>query len=183
MFKKVLGFVGVCAIALSMTACARVEPIQNQENQFVPTGLTQSQVGNAIVSAAQSKGWAAREVSPGVIDASINVRKHAAEVRIPYSSKSYAIEYVSSTRLEANGQGTIHRNYNKWVVLLNDKIQTQLRATPPAPVATKAKTATKPKATTKPLAATQSTTVAKPVATTTPVAAAPAATTAPAVSK
>jgi len=125
--KPVVRLVAVSACLLALTACARVQPIQNPQGQFVPPGLTKTQVKNAILAGASTKGWHAQEVSPGVIDASITVRHHYAEVKIPYSTQTYAIQYVTSTNLKANSQGGIHRNYNKWVTLLNANIQANLK--------------------------------------------------------
>ena len=62
---------------------------------------------------------------PGLIEASINVRTHKATVSIPYSAKGYSIEYKDSVNLGHKGNN-IHRNYNKWVTLLDRDIQQEL---------------------------------------------------------
>lgn len=62
------------------------------------------------------------------IIASLSVRaKHFAEVEISYNEKTYSIKYKSSKDLDFNEQKqTIHRNYNKWVILLSETINREL---------------------------------------------------------
>ena len=129
MTKKVLGYLGVLSILVLLTACAQLtqQPIYNVNNQTVPAGLTTAQVENAILVAGASKGWNMQKVRSGLIVGSINVRHHYAQVTIPYSQNSYSVLYKSSSNLNAAG-GEIHRNYNKWVILLNRQIMSQLHS-------------------------------------------------------
>ena len=69
--------------------------------------------------------WHAVKVKPGLIRATAFVRNHRADVKIPYSSSNYSIIYEGSHNLRA-GNGLIHRNFNKWVILLNRDIQYHL---------------------------------------------------------
>jgi hypothetical protein len=52
--------------------------------------------------------------------------RHRAEVEIRYTSFQYTIEYVSSQLLLAK-QGTIHKNYNRWVESLDSQITLELQ--------------------------------------------------------
>ena len=79
----------------------------------------------AITLALNQRGWRVVSEQPGVIEASVDVRDHQAIVDITYSATGYGIQYKDSTNLDHNGNN-IHRNYNKWVVLLDREIQKQL---------------------------------------------------------
>jgi hypothetical protein len=125
MIKKIFRYALVLSTALFMVACARVQPITNFQNQPVPHNMTATQVQKSIANAGTIKGWNIYKVKPGLMRASIRVRQHQATASIPYSSKDYSIMYESSHNLMAQ-DGMIHRNYNKWVTLLNEKIQRQL---------------------------------------------------------
>ncbi|MBO0212266.1 hypothetical protein J0676_02015 [Vibrio sp. Vb2880] len=108
-----------------LVACGRVQPILNVENTPVAYNLQSEQVKLAITQAAIQRGWIISEVEPGVLDAKITVRSHFAEIHIPYNEKYYAILYVRSENLKADGD-SIHRNYNRWVNNLNVDIKKQL---------------------------------------------------------
>lgn len=105
-------------------------PIEDLNNVAVPskidgTVLTFEEVRAAIVRGCKDRGWKPELASDGVIKASILVRnRHYAEVKIPFDSKSYSIQYANSDNLDYDAEDhTIHRNYNKWVVYLSQSIQ------------------------------------------------------------
>ncbi|GAA5645391.1 MULTISPECIES: hypothetical protein [Vibrio] len=116
---------GSLILAFILVGCGRVQPVMNVENTPVAYNLQSNQVKNAIIEAASDRGWIVAEVNPGELNATIQVRSHAAEVRIPYSEKYYSILYVSSVNLKAE-DGHIHRNYNRWINNLNVDIQREL---------------------------------------------------------
>lgn len=66
-----------------------------------------------------------------LIKCSILIRgRHYAEVIIPYSSSAYSIYYSDSRVLDYDERAQrIHRNYNKWVILLSQAIQGHLSGT------------------------------------------------------
>jgi hypothetical protein len=86
------------------------------------------QVKNGIIAGCKFKRWAPVEEEPGKISCSISVRaKHYAEVEITHTESSYSINYKDSRDLDYNEKKQkIHRNYNKWVILLSEAIQTEL---------------------------------------------------------
>ena len=124
------------AVILSATAtashagCMRCGPIQNITDAPVPSAsgkaLSNDEVRKAILRAGTTLGWKMSADAPGRVMATLNVRKHTAVVEIPYSSKSYSINYKSSVNLEDGGDGTIHNNYNGWVKNLAKGIDAQL---------------------------------------------------------
>jgi hypothetical protein len=125
---RTLSKLALLMVAVTIAACT-VVPIQNVNNAAVASAagksLTNEQVKTAIVRAGSALGWQVREVGPGMLAATINLRTHTAEVEIPYSTSSYSIIYKSSTNLQESG-GQIHKNYNGWVQNLNKGINTQL---------------------------------------------------------
>lgn len=132
MSKKVILLSAIMIMSLCLaTGCMRQATLQNPTNIPVvgATGksLSEAQVKQAILAGAKEKGWVARELTPGVISASLAIRSHLAEVEIPYSSTSYSIIYKNSSNLdyEAKDQ-TIHNQYNNWVNYLRQAIDGQM---------------------------------------------------------
>ena len=126
MIKKAFRSIFVISMLLALTACSTMSPVMNIENQVVPGSLTLQQVKDGIIIGGAQKKWQMTEVKPGVIHGSIILRQHSAKIVIPYSKDSYSINYSSSDNLSYRN-GKIHRNYNKWIILLNETIQKQLR--------------------------------------------------------
>ena len=115
-------------VALFLAGCATSQPIHNVNDTPVPRLVTASEneVGKAVITAVTKRGWVVTKDEPGLIEARLNVRnKHTALVSIPYTNKNFSIEYKDSTNLDHKGN-TIHRNYNKWVILLDREIQQEL---------------------------------------------------------
>lgn len=112
-------------------ACMRCDPIFNVADAPVTSAsgkaLSNDQVKQAIIRAGAALGWVMKEAGPGKLSANLAVRKHTAEVEIPYSSRSYSINYKNSTNLDA-ADGQIHKNYNGWIQNLSKGINAQLSA-------------------------------------------------------
>ena len=128
---RISRWLAVLAAATALTACSTLAPIQNVENVSVSSSankpLTPNEVRGAIVRAGAGLGWVMKDSGPGIINATLILRTHTAEVQIPYSATSYGIVYRSSVNLQESG-GKIHRNYNGWVQNLNRGINAQLAA-------------------------------------------------------
>jgi hypothetical protein len=123
--------VTLSAVAMpSQAGCMRCGPIQNVTDATVSTAsgkaLGSDDVRKAILRAGTTLGWKMTADAPGKITGQLDVRKHSAVVEIPYSAKSYSINYKSSVNLEAGSDGTIHNNYNGWVKNLARGIDAQL---------------------------------------------------------
>ncbi len=106
------------------------KPVLNIERTPVPTlengqRLSMDVVRDAIFSGAKKRGWVPRVVEPGLIVADISVRSHFASVEIRYDETSFSIFYKDSRNLKYNN-GTIHRNYNNWVLKLSRTIEQEL---------------------------------------------------------
>ena len=126
---RISRWVAVLAAAAALTACNTLAPIQNVENVSVTSSsnkpLSPAEVRGAIVRAGAGLGWIMKDAGPGMINGTLLLRTHTAEVQIPYSATSYGIVYKSSINLQESG-GKIHRNYNGWVQNLNRGINAQL---------------------------------------------------------
>jgi hypothetical protein len=116
-------------LGLSVTGCARTQPVYNVNNASVvggtTSGLTQAQIRQAILKAAADREWIAKEAGDGHIVAAVYVRNHMAEVDINYGPNQYSITYKNSDNLLYDGT-MIHRNYNKWIKLLDAEIKEEL---------------------------------------------------------
>ena len=127
--SRALLLVASVILALSVTGCARTQPVYNANNTSVvggtTSGLTQAQIKQAILKAAADREWIAKEVGDGHIVATVYVRDHMAEVDINYGPNQYSITYKNSDNLLYDGT-MIHRNYNKWIKLLDAEIREEL---------------------------------------------------------
>ena len=127
---RTLRILAILLAAVSIAACTTA-PIHNVSNAPITSAsgkaLTDDQVKSAIIRAGAALGWQMHEIAPGKLGASIALRKHTAEIEIPYSTKQYSIVYKNSTNLDEKG-GQIHKNYNGWIQNLTRGINAQLSA-------------------------------------------------------
>ena len=108
------------------------KPILSIEDEPIPAKFDGSargleEVRDAIADGCRAKGWHPVLDSETQINCSILVRgKHYAEVNIPFTESKYSILYSDSRVLDYDPERKlIHRNYNKWVILLSGAIQNQ----------------------------------------------------------
>lgn len=121
----------VACLTLSLSSLTfAADPIKNIIDAPVPVNIDGSApkldaVKLAIIAGCRDRGWTPVIGNGNTIIASLSVRsKHFAEVEISYTEKTYSIKYKSSKELDYDEKKqTIHRNYNKWVVMLSDTIQ------------------------------------------------------------
>jgi hypothetical protein len=112
-----------CAIGLLLCVPgrsfgARVEPIYDAAIR-VPATAKIEDIAKAIKSALIEREWTIQRVENGVIE----------DIRIPFDKEYVHIQYVASTNLlydEKQGVKHIHRNYNKWIKLLERDITNRL---------------------------------------------------------
>ncbi|MDB5820099.1 MAG: hypothetical protein JWQ11_3739 [Rhizobacter sp.] len=118
-----------CAATLVQAGCFRCDPVFDVVDAPVPTSsakaLTTDQVRAAIIRAGADLGWHVSDAGSGRLVATIALRKHTAEIEIPYSDTAFSITYKNSTNLDA-ADGQIHKNYNGWIQNLSRGIQRQL---------------------------------------------------------
>ncbi len=119
------GSLGILVLAL--VGCV-TNPVYNVTDAPVMTstrGYTARDVRSAILQAGAAKGWQMKEIRPGLIVGTLNVRDHMAQVDIEYDRKTYSILYKNSYNLKYDG-ANIHKNYNEWVQQLSAAINTQM---------------------------------------------------------
>lgn len=126
------GLISLMLVCTFLVAGCTSNPILNVLDHPI-TWTTHAQrhskpVEEAILLGLVDRGWTGRVVRPGIIHGSILVRgKHRAEVEIFYDVKKYSIVYKRSQNLDYNSEkGTIHRNYNRWVLNLQNSIDARL---------------------------------------------------------
>ena len=112
---------------LALAACSTSKPVLNPDQGLPPEReYSQVQVQQAIISALEARQWRVGRVEPTQIYASISVRqRHHASIVIDYSPIDFKIRYRSSQGLDYE-DGTIHRNYNRWVNNLRAEVLHQL---------------------------------------------------------
>ena len=113
-------------------AFGRRKPVYNVDQaSFATSSGTQptlEQIGGAIKKATKNRGWNISPISDVAMKAEILVRsRHQAIVEITYTTSTFSIQYVDSRSLMYETEdGKIHRNYNKWVILLEQEIHDQI---------------------------------------------------------
>jgi hypothetical protein len=96
----------------------------------VPAGLDDAKIAQAVKASLIARTWTIMAVKPGHIDATLNLRKHTANITIDWSAGPLRIAYVSSTNLdykEKRGKRYIHENYLGWIQYLVQDIQRNLQ--------------------------------------------------------
>jgi hypothetical protein len=123
------------AAVVACPAGARDAPLVNPAN--IPVGWTKDreptldEISNAILKGCSRRGWQCGITKPGEIRAVLLVRKHMAESRIDYDTKSFSITYVDSRELRYDPvKNEIHRKYNGWVNNLIADINAAIAASP-----------------------------------------------------
>lgn len=120
------------ALVVVMTAsagCVRDLQVYNVDAHPIPQAaqsLSMTEIKSVIMLAGADRGWTFEEVGPGEIAATLLVRRHTARVNIQYSQTNYSIRYKDSVNLRYTGS-TIHRNYNKWIMKLEQDIEGDLQ--------------------------------------------------------
>ncbi|MBI6907491.1 hypothetical protein [Pseudomonas palleroniana] len=116
-------------LALLSTAGCTNKPVLNTQHDLA-AGLqvSEEQVKQVIVNALQKREWTVQRLSPQLVQAEITVRNQFyAQIDIRYTRNSYAITYRDSRDLGYK-DGKIHRNYNRWVSMLDRDILAGLRS-------------------------------------------------------
>ena len=121
--------VTLITLALLVTAGCTSKPILNtQHNLPADAQVSEEKMKTVIVNALQKREWTVQRLSPQLVQAEITVRnQYYAAIDIRYTRNSYAITYRDSRDLGYK-DGKIHRNYNRWVSMLDRDILAGLRS-------------------------------------------------------
>ncbi|CRM64192.1 hypothetical protein [Pseudomonas sp. 22 E 5] len=116
-------------LALLTTAGCTSKPVLNTQHDLPATAqLSEEKIKQVIVAALQKREWTVQRLSPQLVQAEITVRNQFhAEIDIRYTRTSYAITYRDSRDLGYK-DGKIHRNYNRWVSMLDRDIMAGLQS-------------------------------------------------------
>lgn len=115
---------------LVLSACT-IMPVHNVRNKPYyhprPTVVVSyTQIENVIIGVVIDRGWNARVIRPGLIEARIFDGYSSATIHIEYTSDVYSIRYIDSNNMRYKN-GNIHRNYNNWVETLSRDIEGAMR--------------------------------------------------------
>ena len=115
-------------LALLTTAGCTSKPVLNTQHELPATSqVSEEKMKQVIVAALQKREWTVQRLSPQLVQAEITVRgQFYAAIDIRYTRNSYAITYRDSRDLGYK-DGKIHRNYNRWVSMLDRDILAGLR--------------------------------------------------------
>ena len=115
-------------LALLTTAGCTNKPVLNTQHELPATRqVSEEKMKQVIVAALQKREWTVQRLSPQLVQAEITVRgQFYAAIDIRYTRNSYAITYRDSRDLGYK-DGKIHRNYNRWVSMLDRDILAGLR--------------------------------------------------------
>lgn len=116
-------FIGIIAV-IFITGCSGNEPARNKTSS-INGSFTPAQIENAIIVAGTGHGWEMKKVRDGVITGQLVTRQSSVDIRIPYTSSQYSIQYVGSQNLTP-GMDKVPSSYNRWSANIDRDIQQNL---------------------------------------------------------
>lgn len=130
---KAAAIAGLLAMPVTVLAGGRPIPIVEIIDAPVrwPSGVAGDPaiVEGAIMRGCADKGWSAQLASPGLVHAVLRRPDYVAEIDIPFTATSFSIKYSASEHLDYNqDKHLIHRNFNRWLQLLRERIDLQMQA-------------------------------------------------------
>ena len=116
------------ALALLTTvSCSSKRMLTPDRTLHASIQTDRAQMQQAIVKTLVARGWTVQKITPQLVQAQITVRgQYHAEIDIPYSANHYQIVYRTSSGLDYEN-GKIHKNYIRWVRLLDKGIVSELK--------------------------------------------------------
>jgi hypothetical protein len=137
-------FLAALCLALPLWANAGYVALRNFDNHTVAitanTTFSASDMRSALIRGAAQHKWVMRDIEPGLMEATLNLRKHQLVLHISYTANNYSLKYVSSVELLDN-RNRIHDAYVRWCNNLIQAADVQAgaivmeRAVIPAPAA------------------------------------------------
>ena len=112
---------------LSTVSCSSKRMLTPDRTLHPSIHADRAQMQQAIVKSLVGRGWTVQKITPELVQAQITVREQFhAEIDIPYSATHYQIIYRNSSGLDYK-DGKIHKNYIRWVRLLDRDIVRDLK--------------------------------------------------------
>lgn len=142
-------FLAVLFFAFPLWLNAAYVGLRNFENHVVAvttnTTFTSTDMRVALIRGGAVHSWVMRDIEPGLIEATLNLRKHQLVMHISYTANSYSLKYISSVELLDN-RHRIHDAYIRWCNNLMQATDAQAGAIimerAPVPAATPAASST-----------------------------------------
>lgn len=120
----------ILALSFTLLFCAVTAFAASKHPDTISTPLSVKHLKtlqDAILKGCEDRGWIPSKSGDNEITATLDVRGHHVEVRIPYNEKGYEIIYKNSKNMNYNGQkNTIHPKYNQWTANLDKSIKTSV---------------------------------------------------------
>jgi len=86
-------------------------------------------VQKAVFAGLAAKGWTATLAAPGKAHAYIQKPDWRCEIDVLFNTRTYSILYSNSEHLDFDAaKHVIHRNFNRWLTLLQQQINLALTA-------------------------------------------------------
>ena len=112
---------------LSTVSCSSKRLLTPDRSVPVSIQTNRASMQHAIVKTLVARQWTVQKITPQLVQAHITVRgQYHAEIDIPYSADHYRIQYRDSSGLDYK-DGKIHKNYIRWVRLLDKGILRELK--------------------------------------------------------
>jgi hypothetical protein len=121
---KKIQIVMIALFTMLLIGCRGTPPARNY-NFDLPPGYSMEQIERAIIKAAEGRSWEIKSSNNGLITGKIITYDNTAEIRIPYSTSGYSIQYVGSQNLKGDAS-RIPENYNRWAIKLSQSVRQQL---------------------------------------------------------
>jgi len=135
MNRRSLVLIILASLGLAATAAAGGRPIPMREILDAPVPWpagkegSLEQVQRAVFAGLAAKGWVGTLAGPGKAHAYIQKPDWRCEIDVTFNTHSYSITYSNSDHLDYNAEKhEIHRNFNRWLLLLQQAIDTSLQA-------------------------------------------------------
>jgi hypothetical protein len=130
--------IGAITFLFQAHALASWTEIQDPVTVSITESVTPPLVNRAVKTALLHRGWTLAEEKPGSLEATlVKPGSYTAKIGVTYDARKVTLKYLASEGLSYDEKDhTIHANYNKWMRLLSQDIQTYvslLASEPPAP--------------------------------------------------
>lgn len=116
-------FISIITV-IFISGCSGKEPARNKTS-IINGSFTPAQIENAIITAGTGHNWQMKKMRDGVITGRLVTRESSVDIRIPYTSSQYSIQYIGSQNLTPNME-KVPSNYNRWAANIDSDIQKNL---------------------------------------------------------
>lgn len=132
-FTRLLAALSLAALVAAPAQAGKNDPLYTPEPIPVPAGKSGEEVKKAVKKALFDKGWEARDVAAGHVQAKYTKSgkrdSYTAVIDVKFDSKTVRISYRDSENLNYNKEnGTIHGTYNRWVRNVEKNVRSNLGA-------------------------------------------------------